>query len=94
MFYQQPSRNIIELEQGKATAFVTTALKAEYSRIIVAQKVVQKAGGQKNKNINTWNSDRCHSLHNSSFVSFVSLQTFAAYGTDKAHRVQVIYIAG
>ena len=37
-------------------------------------KVVQKADGQKDKNINAWNSDRCHSLHNSSFVSFVSLQ--------------------
>ena len=33
IFCQQPSRNIIELEQGKPTAFVATALKAGYSRM-------------------------------------------------------------
>ena len=74
IFYQQPSGNIIELEQGKPTAFVTTALKAEYSRMFGAKSGSESGRTEKDKNINAWNSDRCHSLHNSSFLSFVSLQ--------------------
>ena len=33
-----------------------------------------ESGRTESQKFNAWNSDRCHSLHNSSFVSFLSLQ--------------------
>ena len=47
-----------------------------------------ESGRTERQKFNTWNSDRCHSLHNSSFSE---LSKFAAYKTDKTHRVQVKY---